>query len=154
MPTIRTTTEAQQDFQKVLDVDPSSRVAADYKSKAARAHDEFGDKGIGLLGWSFIGGGLALVALTTVIVTLVVNRRWKRRIAKDSGERLLVGRGPDNNVAQFGEFAIPAPRLPMGTRSNVVGYPAPGSSSLVRPGSMPRNGLQRPPGEAHGEAAR
>lgn len=68
--------DAEEQFGKALDIAPGSKAATDFKARAARAHDQYGDKGLGLLGWSLIGGGLlVLLAVVGLVIGLVVRRR-------------------------------------------------------------------------------
>ncbi|MEJ2870780.1 trypsin-like peptidase domain-containing protein [Actinomycetospora sp. OC33-EN08] len=89
--------DAEEQFATVLDIAPDSKVAADYKAKAARAHDQFGDKGMGLLGWGLIGGGVLFVLVVAGIAVGIVVRNKRRRAAVAA---------PQVSVAQPG-FGLP-----------------------------------------------
>jgi serine protease Do len=88
--------DAIEQFDQVLAVAPGNKAVVDYKNRAVQAHDQFGDTGLGLLGWGLIGGGTLLVlALGGGVVALVVRRR-----------RAPVGAGPVD-LTQPG-FGLPA----------------------------------------------
>ncbi|MFC5062281.1 trypsin-like peptidase domain-containing protein [Actinomycetospora atypica] len=77
--------DAEEQFARVLDIAPGSKAATDFKARAARAHDQYGDRGLGLLGWGLIGGGLlVLLAVVGLVVGLVVRKR-RRSAAVPAG---------------------------------------------------------------------
>lgn len=88
--------DAVEEFDKVLALAPGNKAAVDYKNKAVRAHDQFGDTGLGLLGWGLIGGGALLVLVVGGgVVGLVVRRKRTAPVA-----------APQVNLAQPG-FGLP-----------------------------------------------
>ncbi|WP_018335767.1 trypsin-like peptidase domain-containing protein [Actinomycetospora chiangmaiensis] len=88
--------DAVEQFDQVLALAPGNKAAVDYKNKAVQAHDQFGDTGLGLLGWGLIGGGTVLVlVIGGCVVGVVVSRR-----------RRAVPTGPQVDVAQPG-FGLP-----------------------------------------------
>ncbi|GAA4830171.1 hypothetical protein GCM10023201_17310 [Actinomycetospora corticicola] len=89
--------DAIEQFDAVLALAPGNKAAVDYKNRAVQAHDQFGDTGLGLLGWGLIGGGSLLVLVVGgCVVGVVVSRR--RRAAASV---------PQVNVAQPG-FGLPS----------------------------------------------
>ena len=74
--------DATDEFQRVLDLQPDNRMASEYRVKALAAYNQFGDKGsLGLVGWLLVGGG-ALVVVGALITVLLVRRSRKRRAAQ------------------------------------------------------------------------
>jgi serine protease Do len=81
--------DAADEFQRVLDIQPDNKMASEYRVKAIAAYNQFGDKGsLGLVGWLLIGAG-ALVVVVAVFTVLLVRRSRKRR-------------APDATTAQAG----------------------------------------------------
>lgn len=72
--------DAAEQFQRVLDLQPTNKMASEYRVKALSAHNQFGDKGsIGLVGWLLVGGGAFLVLVTGGVTLLLVRRSRRRR---------------------------------------------------------------------------
>ncbi|WP_433798272.1 trypsin-like peptidase domain-containing protein [Actinomycetospora sp. CA-084318] len=113
--------DAVEAFDQVLALAPGNKAAVDYKNKAVQAHDQFGDTGLGLLGWGLIGGGSLLVLVVGgCVVGVVVSRRRRAAAA-----------GPQVNLAQPG-FGLP------------TGYQVPLAQPVVTPQHQQQYGPQVP----------
>ncbi|MDL5156806.1 trypsin-like peptidase domain-containing protein [Actinomycetospora termitidis] len=109
--------DAEEQFAKVLDIAPDSQAAADYKAKAARAHDQFGDKGMGLLGWGLIGGGVLFLLVVGGLVVGIVVRNKRRAtpqvnlaqpgLGLPTGYQMPIQQTPAT-VQQYGQAPVPA----------------------------------------------
>jgi serine protease Do len=99
--------DAQRSFERAVALQPEHRQAAEFRTKALQAYERFGDRGLGVLGWSLIGGAVLLVLVAGLVTLLLVRRRRRRAPTPDGGSGPPQGSGPA--PAAYGPPSTPYP---------------------------------------------
>ncbi len=139
--------DATDEFQRVLDIQPDNKMASEYRVKSIAAYNQFGDKGsLGLVGWLLVGSG-ALVVVGALLTVLLVRRSRKRRAAQAASAPVEMSQA-QQPYAGFSETAnmVPAQRRgeespstqgfaaqTVGPHSPAVGFPMPTSEWAKSP---------------------